>query len=72
MDNFYLNLAVYDLQAFLDTVSNPRARATFRYGRPEKGHGWQHATTARMIREMAGFITLHAPAGESMAAWKYR
>ncbi|PYP71402.1 MAG: hypothetical protein DMD41_12530 [Gemmatimonadetes bacterium] len=72
MDNFYLNLAVYDLQAFLDTVSNPRARATFRYGRPEKGHGWQHATTARMIREMAEFITLHAPAGESMAAWKYR
>jgi hypothetical protein len=72
MDNFYLNLAVYDLQAFLDTVSTPRARATIRYGRPEKGHGWQHATTAELLREMAAFITQHAPAGESTASWKYR
>jgi hypothetical protein len=72
MDNFYLNLAVYDLQAFLDTVSMPRARATIRYGRPEKGHGWQHATTAQLLREMAAFITQHAPAGESTRAWKYR
>lgn len=72
MDNFYLNLAVYDLQAFLDTVSAPRARATIRYGRPEKGHGWQHATNAAIVREMAAFITAHAPRGETTAAWKYR
>jgi hypothetical protein len=72
MDNFYLNLAVYDLQAFLDTISTPRARATIRYGRPEKGHGWQHATNAQIVREMAAFITQHAPQGEETALWKYR
>jgi len=71
MDNFYLNLAVYDLQAFLDSVSAPRAQADVRYGRPEKGHGWQHTTEANLVREMADFITAHAPAGENAAQWKY-
>lgn len=72
MDNFYLNLAVYDLQAFLDTVSTPRARATFHYGRPTKGHGWQHGTQAQMLREMAAHIIRHAPKGTPTAAWNYR
>src|SRR2546423_745386 len=71
MDNFYLNLAVYDLQAFLDSVSTPRAQAVVRYGRPEKGHGWQHTSEANLVREMADFITAHAPAGENSAQWKY-
>jgi hypothetical protein len=71
MDNFYLNLAVYDLQAFLDTVSTPKAHATFHYGRPEKGHGWQHVTQAKMLKEMAAEITKRAPKGESTTAWKY-
>ncbi len=72
MDNFYLNLAVYDLQALLDTVSTPRAQATFHYGRPEKGHGWQHGTRAQLLLEMAQQITRNAPRGESTTAWKYR
>jgi hypothetical protein len=71
MDNFYLNLAVYDLQAFLSTTTAPHVPGVFRYGRPEKGHGWQHTTTANMIREMAATITRHAPAGENTAAWQY-
>jgi hypothetical protein len=71
MDNFYLNLAVYDLQAFLDSVSGPRAEAVVRYGRPEKGHGWQHTTEANLVREMAEFISARAPAGENPAQWKY-
>jgi len=71
MDNFYLNLAVYDLQAFLDTASSPQAHAEFHYGRPEKGHGWQHTSAANLVREMADFITAHAPAGENNAQWKY-
>jgi S-formylglutathione hydrolase FrmB len=71
MDNFYLNLAVYDLQAFLDSVSTPRAQADVRYGRPEKGHGWQHTSEANLVREMADFITAHAPAGGNSAQWKY-
>ena len=71
MDNFYLNLAVYDLQAYLDSVSTPRALATFHYGRPEKGHGWQHATRAELVREMAAYVTRHAPRGESVRGWNY-
>jgi putative esterase len=63
MDNFYLNLAVYDLQAYLDTVSAPRAQATFHYGRPEKGHGWQHGSRAELVREMAAYVARHAPRG---------
>jgi hypothetical protein len=71
MDNFYLNLAVSDLQAFLDSASAPGANAVFQYGRPEKGHGWQHTTEANLVREMADFITAHAPPGESSAQWRY-
>ncbi len=72
MDNFYLNLAVYDLDAFLSATKHPAARATFRYGRPEKGHGWQHTSRAGLVREMAAFIAHHAPRGENTRAWQYR
>jgi hypothetical protein len=72
MDNFYLNLAVYDLQAFLDSVSTPHAQATFHYGRPEKGHGWQHGTRAQLLQEMAQQIIRNAPRGENTTAWRYR
>jgi hypothetical protein len=72
MDNFYLNLAVYDLDAFLSATKHPAARATVRYGRPEKGHGWQHTSRAGLVREMAAFITHHAPRGENTRAWQYR
>ncbi len=71
MDHFYLNLAVYDLQAFLDSTAAPPANATFHYGRPEKGHGWQHASTADLLREMADFITKHASAGADTKGWRY-
>jgi hypothetical protein len=71
MDNFYLNLAVMDLQNFMDSTKSPHVPGVFRYGRPEKGHGWQHATNTEMLREMAAAITKHAPAGENTGAWKY-
>jgi Putative esterase len=53
MDNYYLNLAVYLLQDFLDQAENPRAEAVFEYGRPMKGHGWQPMSSAEMVRAMA-------------------
>lgn len=71
MDNFYLNLAVYDLQAFLDSTRSPHVSADIRYGRPEKGHGWEHTTRAGIIREMGAAIARHAPAGENRAQWSY-
>jgi hypothetical protein len=71
MDNFYLNLGVYDLQAFLNLTNHPHVPGDFRYGRPEKGHGWQHATTATILREMGAAIVRHAPATENTRAWNY-
>lgn len=71
MDNFYLNLAVYDLQAFLDAITEPQAQATFHFGRPGKGHGWQHATRSQLVREMAAQITKHAPRGAEVRGWRY-
>lgn len=71
MDNFYLNLAVMDLQDFLEKTTSPHVPGEFRYGRPLKGHGWQHATQGQIIREMAAAIARHAPAGEDTTAWRY-
>ena len=51
-DDYFLNLACYRLQAFLDQTS-PAARATFNFGRPQKPHGWQAKPTLDYLREMA-------------------
>ena len=44
MDDFYLNLAMYQFETFLKSTTNPKSDATFTYGRPTKGHSW-HAWT---------------------------
>jgi Putative esterase len=71
MDNFYLNLAVYDMQAFLDTSTAPHVTGQFQYGRPERGHGWQHTNNAAIMREMSAAIQRHTPAGENRGQWQY-
>ena len=71
MDNFYLNLAVYDLQQFMDSTTAPHVAGTFRYGRPKKGHGWQATNNSDLVREMAAAIARHAPPGSPTAAWHY-
>jgi hypothetical protein len=71
MDHYYLNLAVYLLDDYLTGTTNPAYGGTFQYGRPMKGHGWQPMSNAALVREMAGEIARHAPAGESSAAWRY-
>ena len=71
MDSFYLNLAVYDLQAFLANTHDPAYAGSFEYGRPEKGHGWQSMRQEDLIRAMAAHITRNAPAGEDTGSWKY-
>jgi hypothetical protein len=71
MDNFYLNLAVGDLEQFLKNTTAPPANATFHYGRPLKGHGWQHAPVMDLVREMSVYITSHAPRSENTGMWKY-
>jgi hypothetical protein len=39
MDNYYLNLAVYQLEDFLMSVADPKSEALFEYGRPMKALG---------------------------------
>ena len=53
MDGYYLDLAVYLLEDFLKTTD---ANATFEYGRPSKGHGWQPMTNAELVKTMAATL----------------
>jgi hypothetical protein len=51
-DDYFLNLACYRLQSFLDATTNPPAKAVFAYGRPMKPHGWQAKPTVEYLRDM--------------------
>jgi hypothetical protein len=54
MDSYYLNLAVYRLEDFLEQRTTPYYAGSFIYGRPMKPHGWQPMTNAALVRLMAG------------------
>jgi len=56
-DNYFLNLAVYLFEDFMKTTD---AQATFEYGRPLKGHGWQPMSNAELVRMMAAQVP-HKP-----------
>ncbi len=62
MDNYYLNLAVYQLEDFLKAAENPKAEAVFEYGRPMKPHGWQPFTNAELVQMMDAQINKTANA----------
>jgi hypothetical protein len=70
MDNFYLNLAVYQLEEDMKKLTNPPCDCEFAYGRPMKGHGWQPTTTANLVKWMAEYIEKNA-GGEDVGPWKY-
>jgi hypothetical protein len=61
MDNYYLNLAVYMLEDVMKALDSPKTDATFEYGRPMKGHGWQPMSNADLVRAMAEHINRTAP-----------
>ena len=71
MDNYYLNLATYLLEDFLEHRTTPHYGGSFKYGRPMKGHGWQPTSTADLVREMAEHVARSAPAGDSLGAWRH-
>ncbi len=68
MDNYYLNLAVYQLENFLAATSAPAYGGSFQYGRPLKQHGWQPMSNADLIREMAAAVERN---GASGGGWRY-
>jgi hypothetical protein len=73
MDNFYLNEAVYELEAFLESTNDPYYAGSFQYGRPRKTHGWTpfQRNTGELEKAMAEHITQNAPPGEKTNLWKY-
>lgn len=71
MDNYYLNLATYLLEDYLEHRTTPAYGGYFKYGRPMKGHGWQPTTNADLVREMAEQVARNAPPNEPPGPWRY-
>lgn len=73
MDNYYLAEAVYELEEFLESTTDPYYGGSFQYGRPRKGHGWSPygRGTGELEKAMAKHITKNAPEGEDTNQWKY-
>jgi hypothetical protein len=65
MDDFYLNLAVYQFEQFTREAREPASDATFTYGRPTKGHSWHAWTWAEFVRRFAADVRAKAPPGEA-------
>jgi hypothetical protein len=71
MDHFYLNLAVYNYQQFLETTTNPYYEGDFIFGRPMKGHSYHPFHWAEFVRHMAAEVRKNTPAGQDSSAWNY-
>ena len=70
MDDFYLNLGVYNFQDMVRAKGGADYPIRFEYGRPKKGHNWHHKDWAGVLREMADHVRATAPAGAD-AGWNY-
>lgn len=70
MDDFYLNLAVYDFEEWLQTT-DPDYPAEFTYGRPRKGHSWHEYTWEQLVRRMGAHVQRNAPPGSTPRSWNY-
>ena len=70
-DDYFLNLAVYKLEDFLENTRDPYYAGSFEYGRPMRGHGWQPTTHARLIRQMAKEIIEHSHSNTDAGLWNY-
>lgn len=55
MDDFYLNIAVYHMEDFLNTTKDPYYNGSFLYG-DRGGHGWRPWNTMQLIRNMAAYL----------------
>lgn len=64
-DTFYLDGAVRDLQAFLDTTTAPKSDAVFAYG-ANRPHPWLPVDELDLLREMAGHVAHAAPPGADL------
>lgn len=78
-DNYYLEEAVYLMQEFLDSATNPPAEATIQYGFRGR-HSWigrslinpdKQMTYAEFVDIVADFVTRDAPPGAATESWSY-
>jgi hypothetical protein len=74
MDSYYLELAVYRLEEFLDTATDPPADARIEYGRRQP-HCWlgesphrpgEEINYVEFVREVSAYLADRAPAGAPM------
>jgi hypothetical protein len=71
MDNFYLNVAVREMQAWMETTEDPHYPGFFVYG-DGKGHCWSGPlSTAERLKEIASHALRHMPAPLTAAWWRY-
>jgi len=71
MDDFYLNVAVQELEAWMATTEDPHYPGFFMYG-DGKGHGWSGPlSTAERLKEMASHALRHMPDDRTAPWWRY-
>lgn len=71
MDNFYLNVAVQEMEAWMATTENPHYPGYFMYG-TGKGHCWSGpVTTAERLKEIASHALRHMPGPLTAPWWRY-
>ena len=71
MDNFYLDVAIRKLEAWMKTTIDPHDPGLFMFGEG-KGHCWQGPiTTAERLIEMAQYIVRRKPPEATTPWWRY-
>ena len=70
MDNYYLNVGVYHMEAFLEGTRDPYYAGSITYG-ARGSHGWRPYTRSQLLQIMAEHITKQAPPDAKTQAWKY-
>jgi hypothetical protein len=71
MDNFYLDIAVREMQAWMETTEDPHYPGFFMYGEGE-GHCWQGpVSTAERLKEIAQHALRHMPKVRTAPWWRY-
>jgi hypothetical protein len=71
MDNYYLNNAVIEMEAWMKTTENPHYPGLFSYGRG-RGHCYSGPiSTADRLKEMAQHVMRHQPAVLDTPWWRY-
>jgi len=71
MDNFYLNVAVQEMEAWMATTEDPHYPGFFMYG-DGKGHCWSGpVSTAERLKEIASHALRHMPEDRTAPWWRY-